>query len=43
MDGLITGAGEAINLILDDNYQELAEKYLEHINIVLFGKDKVTA
>ena len=38
MDGMIAGAQEAVNLILEEKYQELAQKYMEHLSIIFHGK-----
>ena len=38
MDGMVQGAREAVNLILEESYQELAKKYIEHLSIIFHGK-----
>ena len=40
MDAVVTGFAEATDLLIDENFQELADKYLSHLKIAIHGKDE---
>ena len=40
MDTVVAGFVEATDLLIDENFQELADKYMDHLRIAVHGKEE---